>query len=368
MDNDNFLPKYILVKDKIKDLIKNKEISPGDKIPGENQLCDKYNVSRHTIRRAIDILVQEDILEKRQGLGTFYRGENANRTGNIGFISISLHDYIFADILSAVDNIMHQNNYQIILGNSRDDISREKSILLQFLEKGIDGLIIEPARSAINTSNIDLLEKFASKNIPVVVLDSSYQSDLINTVLVDDKKGGEMAVNHLIEMGHQEIAIIYKATHKPALARLSGYKRAIIDAGLELKDELLRPYFNSEFSNPGEFEREIREILNELLKNKKLTGIFAFNDQIAVLLNELLLEKGLNVPDDISIIAFDDSKLVRLNNISISSIAHPKEKAGKKAAEIIIEELEREETPLHINKVFKPFLCKRSSVKKITRR
>ena len=363
LENDNYLPKYVMVKNKIKNMIEDKDISPGEKIPSESQLREEYKVSRHTIRKAIDLLVTEGILEKRQGIGTFYCGKNGNRTGNIGFISISLHDYIFADILSAADDLLHQEGYQIILGNSQDDLKREKNILLQFLEKDIDGLIIEPAQSASSSSNLSILEEFAKRNIPVLVLDSKYSFELLNTVLVDDEKGGYIATKHLIEKGHKKIAMIYKSAHNPALARLEGYKRAMREADIPLDEALIRPYNNSEFSNPLEFEAEIKAIIHDLLEVESLSAFFAFNDQIAVLVKEILNELGLTVPNDISIIGFDDSKMVALNNISISSIAHPKEKAGKKAAEIIIDQIEGAGLKASINKMFRPLLIERGSVR-----
>ncbi|MFW5981418.1 MAG: GntR family transcriptional regulator [bacterium] len=365
LENDRYLPKYIKVKNKIKALISEKNINSGEQIPSESQLANKYKVSRHTIRKAIDILVQEAVLEKKQGVGTFYQGKKSSRTGNIGFISISLHDYIFADILSAADNFLHDKNYQIILGNSQDDLKKEKEILMQLMDKNIDGLIIEPAQSALSSSNLNLLEEIARRNIPVLVLDSNYQSDFLNIVMVDDYQGGFLATNHLLEMGHQEIAMIYKASHNPALARLEGYKVAIKEAGLDLQEYLIRPYFYSEFNNQNKFENEIKDIVGQLLKNKKLTAIFTFNDQIAIIVQEILNQKAIKVPEDISIIGFDDSMLVQLNNISITSISHPKEKAGRKAAEIIIEQIEKNDETSVLKKVFQPFLCKRNSVKKL---
>ena len=362
MEKD-YLPKYIRVKRFIEKSIKEDNIKPGDKIPAEKELTDRYSVSRHTVRKALDLLEREGVLEKRQGIGTFYKGiNNSRQSKNIGFISISLHDYIFADILSGIDSVFHQNGYQIILGNSLDNLDREKAILRQFLEKNIDGLIIEPAKSALSQSNLSLLQEIIKQNIPVVTLDSEYNDSRVNSVVVDDLYGGFLAVSHLLEMGHQEVAIIYKSIHNPALARLEGYKKGLSQAGLILRDELIKGYHFSEIESPQNFKEEIRSITNELLVlSNPPTAIFCFNDQIAVLVKEILNEEGIAVPEDISLVGFDDSLMVNLNNISITSVSHPKKAAGKKAAEIILKQLVN--IGVTEKKVFKPELVKRDSVK-----
>ncbi len=365
LDTSNYLPKYIRVKKLIEKSVEEEMISSGDKMSSESELTKKYSVSRHTVRKALDLLEREGVIEKRHCIGTFSKGMSS-RSGNIGFISISLYDYIFADILSGADNVLHQNGYQIILGNSQDNLERESIILEQFLEKDIDGLIIEPAKSALSHSNISLLEKFVKKNIPVVILDSKFNDKNLNSVVVDDQLGGFIATNYLIELGHSRIAIIYKGIHNPALDRLTGYKQAINKAGGLLQNELVRAYYNSEFEKHDLFQEEIRSICRDLIElERPPTAIFCFNDQIAVLIKEILLEQGIGVPKDISLIGFDDSSLVNLNPISIASVSHPKQAAGEKAAEILLSEIENGPINSAINKIFEPKLVKRDSIRNL---
>lgn len=364
-DNDH-LPKYIKMKNIIEDLIGKSELKPGERIPTENELSRDYNVSRHTVRKALELLEREGKLEKKQGIGTFYCGNNQKKSGNIGFVSISLHDYIFADILHGVDDRLHQNGYQIILGNSKDDQKRETEILKTFLQKNVEGLIIEPAKSAKAYPNIPLLKKFIDRNIPVVLLDSKVDGNKFNSITIDDFKGGYLATEHLIDMGHKRIAIIYKAVHKPALDRLKGYKKAMKVKGLTVNDRFITPYYNSEFENVTGFAEEIKSIINGLVEFEQPTAIFCFNDQIAVLVNELLQAKGLNVPEDISLVGFDNSSLVDLNKIAITSVAHPRDKAGDLAAKIVLSQIENGIKESGVQKVFKPELVKRQSVREIS--
>ncbi len=361
---NEYLPKYIKIKNDIEDMINEGKIKPGSKLPTENELSEKYEVSRHTVRKALNILRQEGLLYRKQGVGTFYKSNSKKSTKNIGFISISLHAYIFADMLSSVDKILYKNGYQILLGNSMDNHEREKEILKEFIKKNVDGLIIEPAKSARNYPNTSLLKRFVNNNIPVTILDSKFEEDNFNNITVDDEHGGILATEHLLEMGHENIAMIYKGLHKPALGRFRGYKQALKKHNIPVYNNYVKQYLNSEFEDRANFKKEIERITKELIKtDPQPTAIFCFNDQVAILVKEILQKEGFNVPADISIVGFDNSKQVNLENIT--SVAHPKEKVGEKAAKITLERINDGKFEYCEDVMFKPKLVKRGSVKRI---
>jgi len=361
---ENYLPKYIKIKNDIEDMINKGEIKPGNKLPTENELSKKYDVSRHTVRKAFNILRQEGILYRKQGVGTFYKNSPNKTTKNIGFISISLHAYIFADMLSSVDKILYENGYSILLGNSMDNHEREKEILKEFIKKNVDGLIIEPAKSARNYPNISLLKRFVKNSIPVTVLDSKFEEESINNITVDDQYGGFIATKYLLEKGHKNISMIYKGLHKPALERFEGYKNALKEYNIPIYNNYVKQYLNSEFESRDNFNKEIKNFTEELLENDpRPTAIFCFNDQVAIVVKKHLQELSYKVPEDISIVGFDNSKQANLENIT--SVAHPKEKVGEKAAKITLEQINNGKFECRENIVFRPKLVKRSSVKNI---
>lgn len=361
---EDYLPKYIKIKNDIEDMINKGEIKPGNKLPTENELAKNYDVSRHTVRKALNILRQEGILYKKQGVGTFYKSNTNKTTKNIGFISISLHAYIFADMLSSVDKILYENGYSILLGNSMDNQEREKEILKEFIKKNVDGLIIEPAKSARNYPNIPLLKRFVSNNIPVTILDSKFEEESINNITVDDQHGGYIATKHLLDMGHKNIAMIYKGLHKPALYRFEGYKEALKKHNIPIYNDYVKQYLNSEFENRDNFVNEIKNITHELMKtDPKPTAIFCFNDQVSILVKNFLKKLDYQVPEDVSLVGFDNSKQIDFEDIT--SVAHPKEKVGEKAAKITLERINGGHFDYNENVVFKPKLVKRNSVRKI---
>ena len=365
MDQDSYLPKYLKIKKYIKQLIEEEKIKPGEKIPSEYELANKHEVSRHTIRKALDLLLQEGLLYKEQGVGTFYGGRADDSSKMVGFVSISVHDYIFSDILTGIDDALHEAGYQLLLGNSKDNIDREADIINNMLERDIDGLIIEPAKSSYEENNIDIFYEIREQNIPVVIIDSAFTDDSFSYVVVDDVRGGKTATSYLIASGHSRIAIIYKDSHLPGRQRFLGYKRALEDAGRPLLTEFIKSYHFSELETPDKFSDEINKIVDSLLSYEPSpTAIFCFNDQVAVEVKEHLNLTGKSIPDDISLIGYDDSKLVKLNNIGITSISHPKKLAGEKAAEIILKNLQEDDISSE-KIIFEPELVKRNSVKKL---
>lgn len=359
------IPKYIYIKNQIYKLINEGRIKPGNKIPTENELAVEYNASRHTVRKALNIIEQEGLLYKVQGVGTFVKKAESKPTKNIGFISISLHDYIFVDILHGADNTLHNRGYQIILGNSKDDPLREKDILEEMIRKDVDGLIIEPAKSAYNYPNIPILKRFVEKHLPVVILDSKFDIDDFHYVTVDDVKGGYLATRYFIDNDHERIAMINKMLHKPSVERLKGYEKALEEAEIPVYKNYIKEYYTSEFQDSNKYVAELKNITEDLMAlDNPPTGIFCFNDQIAVRVREILEDMGYSVPGDVSIIGYDDSKLVSLKNIGITSVAHPKEKAGEKAANIVLDNINNLSNNLKENVVFTPRIIERNSVKK----
>jgi len=363
MDND-YLPKYLKVKQDIEKLIKDNKIQPGDRIPSESELAKKHDVSRHTVRKALNILLNEGLLYKEQGRGTFYDGKSGHKSKLVGFVSISVQDYIFSDILTGIDDVMLQSGYQLLLGNSKDNINREAEIINNMLDRNIDGLIIEPAKSAYDDNNLSLLRDIEGRDIPVVILDSSFSYRNFSYIVVDDVEGGKLATSYLLGNGHKQIAIIYKDSHLPGRQRYQGYKKALKTGGIPLLNEYIKSYHFSELETPDKFSEEIKRIVDSLLSCQlPPTAIFCFNDQVAVEVKEYLNQLGHQVPEDISLIGYDDSKLVKLNDIDITSISHPKKIAGERAARLMLKNLEEEKTSKKI--VFEPELVKRDSVKEL---
>lgn len=364
MDEMSNLPKYIKLKKEITSLINQGEIKPGDKLPTEHELSEEFGVSRHTVRKAMNILLNEGLLSRKPGVGTFLNQKSKKPTKNIGYVTLNIHDYIFSSIFQGIDNILHSYGYQVLLGSTQNDPQRERVILEEFIRKNVDGLIIEPAQSAINYPNIALLERFVDNHIPVVILDSRFENDKFHYVGVDDLKGGYLATRALLDLGHKQIALIYKRVHLPLINRFKGYKKALEENGIPIYLNYVKECIHTEFEDMKAFETELDKLTRELMSlDNPPTAIFCINDEFAVRVKEILEKIGFDVPQDVSLIGFDDSNLVKLNNISISSVTHPKDIAGRKAAKIILDCLDEGLMGVQENVVFTPEVILRDSVR-----
>ena len=172
---DKKLKYYDLMEDLRKQIVSGK-IKPGEKLPSENELSGTYQVSRQTVRKALQILQNEGYIYAEHGRGTFC-SEMARRTGetkNIAVVTTYLSDYIFPRVIQGIDKVLTENGYSILLKNTRNSRNMEAKCLEELLQKGIDGLIIEPSKSQIFCKHINLYQTLDEYRIPYVFIQGSF--------------------------------------------------------------------------------------------------------------------------------------------------------------------------------------------------
>lgn len=174
---DKKLKYYDLMEDLRKQIVSGK-IKPGEKLPSENELSGTYQVSRQTVRKALQILQNEGYIYAEHGRGTFC-SEMARRTGetkNIAVVTTYLSDYIFPRVIQGIDKVLTENGYSILLKNTRNSRNMEAKCLEELLQKGIDGLIIEPSKSQIFCKHINLYQTHDEYRIPYVFIQAAMHS------------------------------------------------------------------------------------------------------------------------------------------------------------------------------------------------
>lgn len=138
------MTKYETVAQAIKTDIENGVYTEGQAIPTEELLTAQYDVSRQTIRKALALLVEDDLIIKRQGSGSVVRPRRLNpRTGKIAVVATYISDYIFPSQLRAVDEVLSENKYTAILSATRNRVCNERAILEEILKNPVDGILIE---------------------------------------------------------------------------------------------------------------------------------------------------------------------------------------------------------------------------------
>jgi len=214
-------------------------------------------------------------------------------------------------------------------------LHREESILKSILEKdNVDGLIVEPTKSALPNPNLHYYNEILKRKIPVVFFNAFYRDLSIPCVRIDDEKIGASAARVLIDAGHRKIAGIFKCDDGQGPLRYKGYLKAMMDAGLTTNQESVVWLDTPETVN-------LTQIEDYLLKRiKDCTAVVCYNDQVAYQLIEIAMRKGLSVPDDLSVVGIDDSYLAGIGKVPITSFVHPKGILGKKVAENLLKMIE----------------------------
>ncbi|MCR5343884.1 MAG: GntR family transcriptional regulator [Butyrivibrio sp.] len=365
------MAKYQEVIDWIQKQVSSGALTPGSKIPSENDLCVQFNISRQTVRHAIGILVQEGILTAERGSGTYVTDERV-QTGErsrIAVITTYVDSYIFPKTIQGIESKLRELGYTVQLFFTNNSSVREREILTEIIEKDeVAGIILEPTRSALPNPNTDLLSKITAMKIPILFM-NSYYPEMTRTssgedggsgiphVSMNDKKSAYKAVKSLLDSGHRNIGCVLKMDDRQGLDRYSGYQEAISEKGLAPEDSRITWLDTEDLKNQEHIKDKIRDRLSDC------TAVFCYNDEVAALVMQILKEDGRKVPADISLVSMDDSDLAKLTRPPIDSIPHPKEKLGERAAENLVRLIHH--PGFSATYEFEEDITKRGSVKEI---
>ena len=326
--------KYFQLMEDLKEKILSGDIQAGDKLPSENELSAAYGISRQTVRKALQMLQNMGYIYAEHGRGTFCSElvRHTHTSKNIAVVTTYLSDYIFPRVIAGIDSVLTSQGYSIILKNTRNSRSMEAKCLEELLQKDIDGVIIEPSKSQIFCKHTNLYDKLDEYNIPYVFIQGCFEQMKDKPqVLIDDCKGGYMITNYLIDLGHKHIAGVFKADDTQGQNRHKGYVRALQEAGMPYDPDMVVWFYTE--------DRKIHpyEGIQNIAKNKELDAVVCYNDQNAMGVIRALEALDLKIPEDVSITGYDNFYMANQSDFRLTSIAHPQEKLGEMAAELLID-------------------------------
>lgn len=280
------------------------------------------------------------------------RSLKVNTTKSIGMIITTSEAPFFAEIVLAVEEYCYRQGYSLFLCNTQNNPEKIQNHLDMLIKKRVDGVLVMCTEYTENS-----LTLFNGTNIPMVIMDWGRHDEKSDRILDNSFEGGYLATKHLIDNGHKEIGVIAGNLEKTtARDRFNGFLEAMKEANLPVRQEWI---------TEGDFEPEDGyECMNNLFRLEKLpTAIFCFNDVMALGAISAITERGLSVPNDISIIGYDNIHNSRFYAPPLTTIHQSKSRLGTQALNLLLERIQKEEKvsePQFLE--FHPELVQRKSV------
>ena len=361
--------KYEIVKELITEKINSGVLKPGDKIMSENELMDLAQVSRHTVRKALNDLVTENVIETFKGKGSFVidtinqvKSVSNGSSKLIAVVTAFINDTIFPDIINAVEEELAKENYSIMLFSTRNRVENERQIINKLSEYDLAGIIVEPTKSALPNPNVYLYHNLMNRGIPIIFMHGYYNNLNSNYVIVDDADGGYKACSYFIKNGHRNIGGIFKSDDIQGHRRYEGYIKCMFDNGLNINEDYIM--WQSTEDEHAIFNN--KQLLDDFIERLNgCTALICYNDEFAIDLVQELAVKNISIPEDISIIGFDNTKLGENYKVSITSINHPRKKLGKLIATELIKKIHGNKETVY--RVLKVDLIEKNSVRDLSK-
>ncbi|MFC5261960.1 LacI family DNA-binding transcriptional regulator [Kribbella qitaiheensis] len=292
----------------------------------------------------------------------FVRNESARqlRAGSsriVAYLMLDAGNPFFTDVARGVEEAAQAAGLSVFLCNSNEDAAREADYLDLLEQQRVQGVLITPI-----DPDSSRLRKLPSRGTPVVLVDRAIDDDEHCSVAVDDVLGGEIALSHLIELGHQRVAFVGGPnTIGQVTDRRDGARRAVEDAGLpadSLVDVLTGALTVAEGRGAG-------QRLAGLRADRRPTAAFCANDLLALGLLQQCVSLGLRVPEDLAIVGYDDIEFAAAAAVPLTSVRQPRQLLGRRAAELLLDESSNPDHE-HQRVTFTPELIVRTSTRGTT--
>lgn len=275
-------------------------------------------------------IVKKVIEKENYSPNSLARSMVTKSTKTIGLIIPDVSNPFFTDLTRGAEDVANKRGYSIFYCNTDDDLDKEIKYINNLIEKQVDGIALSGAVSRNKER-----ERNKSINVPIVSLDREvYFKGIQSNILVDNFTGSYEAINYLIGLGHREILYLSgQLDIKPSRERLEGYKKALEDNGIPFKEDLIIV---------GEFTSDFGyKSMKEMDLSRDITAIFCGNDLIAIGAMNGLKEKGRRIPEDISIVGFDDIYISSLVTPKLTTVMQPSYEIGYKAVDQLIDIIEK---------------------------
>ena len=312
------------------------------------QIASELGISTMTVSRAlnnhdnVDENTKKLIINKARSMGYtpnhIAKSLVSKRTYTIGVVIPEISHTFFSQVVSGIENVTYEMNYQLLLTNSAEDFDREKKALVTLLAQQVDGILISCSEQSKDYS---LYKKIIASGKPLVFFDRCIEGLGASTVSVDDRQGAKKMTQHMIDHGYKKIAYLRGPQISIGKERLEGFLDALNENEVTARDEWI---IESGFKEEGGYIA-MKQIL-DLPTKERPRAVVTVNDPAAIGAMEAIQEYGLSIPDDIAICGFSDDIRARLLKCPLTTVYQPSVSIGRKAAEKLIKVIENKNEPI----------------------
>lgn len=347
---------YEKIVNQIKESIIMGELNEDAKLPTEVDLAKQFDVSRITSKRALEELRIQGYIYRIQGSGSFVASLEKNSSNSSEAsddsrrIAILLpFDQSMGGIINVINDaseVFNKYNYYITIHTFQNNAESERELLTQLYGDGTKGIIFYPFS---DLRNLEIINKLYLNNYPLVTIDKYFEGIPVSSVVSDNLNSSLNATQYLIDQGHNKIGFISDATIESAHSvrqRYFGYCRALKKSDITIDEAIVKVgvYKNIEIEGYSTF---YNRIMKEFM-SKKVTALVCINDYVASVCMREALNLGYKIPEDLSVIGFDNIDLACHLQVPLTTVAQDFHSIGRIAAELIMERINDDSEPRQV--------------------
>lgn len=247
------------------------------------------------------------------------------KTNTIGVVVTTITDPFIGEVVSGIEETANKHGYSVILANSNADPDREIQVANSFHEHRVDAILVTSSR--VGALYVPLLSQL---RIPVVLINNQHPGEFVHSVMIDNITASRNATQHLVELGHKRIAYISdRFGSQSDTERLGGYRQTLESAGIAFVSSLV-------VAGDGRPAGGTRAMKQLLAQPASPTAVFCYNDMSALGALSCIREHGLRVPEDISLVGFDDLLFASYADPPLTTVRQSKHQMGQVAMEIVL--------------------------------
>lgn len=316
---------------------------PGERLPSEAALCERFDASRITVAKAFQSLQQEGLVRRRPGSGTYVEKNASATSQQFGLLipdlgTTEIFEPICQGLMSSPDAAAHSLAWGNVLGRE-DAASTMERLCRQYIAQKVAGVFFAPTEFAGAEHNHHIAKMLAQANMPVVLLDRDYEAypnrSNFDFVGIDNRRAGYIQTQHLVQAGAKKIVFAMRPGSANTVdARAAGYREAMFE------------HFNGSVGTVVGGDFEDKEFVSAFMKREKPDGIVCANDVTAARLMRTLLSLGYRVPDDVRMIGLDDVGYARYLPTPLTTLRQDCIELGIVAMSVMLERIERPSHPV----------------------